>query len=52
MDHIPYVEDIIGIDLFIYDIDLIDGKIVWELERRSIKKYEKNVQLLRYNSRF
>ena len=50
MDDIPCVEDIVGINIFIYDIDLIDGAMVGELARRSIKKYEKNVQLIRYNS--
>ena len=50
MDEIPSVEDIVGISIFIYSIDLIDGAIVGELARRSIKKYEKNVQLIRYNS--
>ena len=50
MDYIPSVEDIVSISIFIYDIDLIDGAMVGELARRSIKKYEKNVQLIRYNS--
>ena len=50
MDDIPSVEDIAGINIFIYDIDLIDGAMVGELARRSIKKYEKYVQLIRYNS--
>ena len=50
MDDIPSVEDIVGINIFIYDIDLIDGAMVGELARRSIKKYEKIVQLIRYNS--
>ena len=50
MDDFPSVEDIVGINIFIYDIDHIDGALVWELARRSIKKYEKNVQLIRYNS--
>ena len=50
MDDIPSVEDIVGINIFIYDSDLIDGAMVGELARRSIKKYEKNVQLIRYNS--
>ena len=50
MDDIPSVEDIVGINIFIYDIDLIDGAMIGELARRSIKKYEKNVQLIRYNS--
>ena len=50
MDGIPSVEEIVGINIFIYDIDLIDGAMVGELARRSIKKYEKIVQLIRYNS--
>ena len=50
MDDIPSVEDIVGINIFPHDIDLIDGALVGELARRSIKKYEKNVQLIRYNS--
>ena len=39
-----------GIIFFIYDIDLIDGAVVGELARRTIKKFEKNVHLIRYNS--
>ena len=50
MDDIPSVEVIVGINIFIYEIDLFDGAMVGELARRSIKKYEKNVQLVRYNS--
>ena len=50
MDDIPSVQDIVGINIFVYDIDLIDGAMVGELARRSIRKYEKNVQLIRYNS--
>ena len=50
MDDIPSVEDIVGINNFIYDIDLIDDALVGELARRSIKKYEKNVQLIQYNT--
>ena len=48
MDDIPSVEDIARINIFISDIDFIDGAMFWELARRSIKKYEKNVQLIRY----
>ena len=50
MDDIPSVEDIVAINIFIYDIDFIDGTMVGELAPRSIKKYQKNVQLIRYNS--
>ena len=50
MDDNPSVEVIVGINIFIYDIDFIDGSVVGELARRSIKKYKKIVQLIRYNS--
>ena len=50
MDDIPSVEDIVGINIFIYDNDIFDGAMDGELARRSIKNYEKNVQLIRYNS--
>ena len=50
MDVILPLENIVGINIFISDIDLIDGAVVGELARRSIKKYEKNVQLLQYTS--
>ena len=49
MDDIPSVEDIVGMNIFIYDIDLIDGAMAGELARRNIKKYAKNVQLIRHN---
>ena len=50
MDDIQSVEDTVGINILGYDIDLIDGAMVGELARRSIKKYKKTVQLIRYNS--
>ena len=50
MDDISSVEDLVGINIVIYDIDLIDGAMVEELARRSIKKFGTNVQLIRYNS--
>ena len=49
-DDIPSVEDIVPINIFIYDIDLIDGAVFGEFARRSIKKYKKSVQLTRYKS--
>ena len=50
LDDILSVEDIVGIIIFIYDFNLIDGAMLGELARRSIKKFDKSVQLLRYNS--
>ena len=48
MDDIPSVENIVRNSIFIYDIELIDSAMVVELARWSIKKYEKNVQLIRH----
>ena len=50
MNGIPTVEDIVGINILIYDLDFVDGALVGEFARRSIKKYKKSVQLIRYNS--
>ena len=50
MDDIPSVEDIVRINTLIYDVDLDDGAMFGELARRNIKRYKKNVQLIRYNS--
>ena len=41
IDDIPSVEDILSINIFIYDIDLIDGPMVGELARRSMKSTRK-----------
>ena len=46
MDDLPSVEYIVGNNIFIYDIDLIDGAMVGVLARRSIRKYEKKFQLI------
>ena len=35
MDDIPSVENIVGINIFKYDIDLIDGAMDGELARRA-----------------
>ena len=38
------------LNIFLYDIDFVDGELMGELCRRSIQKYEKSVKLLRYNN--
>ena len=50
MNDIPTVEDLPALNILLYDIDFVDGNIVGELARQSVKKYEKTVQLLRYNN--
>ena len=47
---IPKVEDLLQLNIFLYDIDFVDEELVGELCRRSIQKYENSVKLLRYNN--
>ena len=50
MTDIPKVEEMLQLNIFLYDIDFVDGELVGELARRSIQKFEKSVKLLRYNN--
>ena len=50
LTNFPKVKDLLQLNIFFYDIDFVDGEPIGELCRRSIQKYEKSVQLLRYNN--
>ena len=50
MTDIPKVEEILQLNIFLYDIDFVDGELIGELARRSIQKFEKSAKLLRYNN--
>ena len=50
MNDIPKVEDLLQLNIFLYDIDFVDGELIGELARRSIQKYENSVKPLRYNN--
>ena len=50
IDHLVFVENAIKHNIFIYDIDIVDGDFVGELARRSVDMYEKNINFLRYNN--
>ena len=50
MNNIPTVEDLLTLNILLYDIDIVDGNIIGELARRSVKKNENTVRLLRYNN--
>ena len=50
MNDIPTVEDLLTLNILLYDIDIVDGNLVGELARRSVEKYENTVRLLRYNN--
>ena len=50
MTDIPKVEEMLQLNIFLYDIDFVDGELIGELARRIIQKFEKSVKLLRYNN--
>ena len=50
MNDIPIVEDLLFLNIVLFDIDIADGNIIGELARRSVRKYENTVRLLRYNN--
>ena len=47
MNDILFVEDLLSLNIVLYDIDIVDGNIIGELAGRSVQKYEKTVRLLR-----
>ena len=50
LNDISKVEHLLKLNIFLYDIDFVDGELIGELCRRSIQKYEKSVKPLRYNN--
>ncbi len=50
MKDITKVEENLQLNIFLYDIDFVDGELIGELARRSIQKFEKSVKFLRYNN--
>ena len=50
MGDILIVEDLLFLNIPLYDIDFVDGNNIGELAGRSLQKYEKTVRLLRYNN--
>ena len=47
MNNIPAVEDLLTLNILLYDIDIVDGNIVGELARQSVQKYKNTVRMLR-----
>ena len=50
MNDIPVVENLLHLNIFLYERDIVDAKIVGELAQRSVQKYGKTIRLLRYNN--
>ena len=47
LNDIRKVEDLLQLNIFLYDKDFVDGELIGELCRRSIQNNEKSVKLLR-----
>ena len=52
MNDISTAEDLITLNIVLYDIDIVDGNIVGELARRSVQKHENTLRLLRYTATY
>ena len=50
MTDILKVEELLQLNIFLYDIDFVDGELIGELARGRTQKFEKSVKFLRYNN--
>ena len=50
MNDIPFVEDLLLLNILLYDLDVVEGKRTYELSRRSVQKHNNDVRLLRDNN--
>ena len=50
IDDLPLVEELVELNIFIYDFDIQEWENVREIVRQSITKFEKTVKLLRLNN--
>ena len=50
MNDVLFVEDLLTLNIVLYDIVIVDGNIIGELARRSMQKNNNTVRFLRYNN--
>ena len=50
MNDIPFVEDLLTLNIVLHDTDIVDGNIIGKLAKRSLQNYNNTVRLLRYNN--
>ena len=43
MNDFHFVEDLLTLNILLYDIDIVDGNFIGEFARRSVRKYENTV---------
>ena len=48
IEDIAIVEDVVQTDIFLYEIDLLDGSMIGDLAKRSVGKHSNTVRLLLY----
>ena len=46
MNDIPIVEDLLLLNIPLCDIEVVEGNIIGELNRKEVQKHENTVQLL------
>ena len=51
MEDIAAKEDVVQAHICLYDIDIVDGSMIWELASRSVGKHSNTVRLIPYNIR-
>ena len=47
---LPIIKDLVQVNIFLYDIDIMDRVMTGEFARRCVVKQSNTVQMLRYNS--
>ena len=50
LSDIPFVDDLLTLNIVLYEIDIMDCNIIGELARWSLQKYNNTVRLLKYNN--
>ena len=50
MEDIAAVEDSVQADIFLYDFDILDGSMIGEFARKSVRKHSNTVRLISYIS--
>ena len=50
MTDFQQLEEMLQLNIFLYDLDFVYGELIGELARRSIQEFETSVKLLRYNN--
>ena len=43
----PKIEDMLQLNIFLYDIDFVEGELIAEFARRSFRKYDNSIKLFR-----